>query len=75
MYKTTRQQLKLLREHYPVGCLVQLVHMDDMQAPPVGTTGRVLFVDDIGTIHVAWSNGSTLGVVPGADMITTKRNF
>ncbi len=62
-------RLKSLRDQYPVGCIVELVHMDDIQAPPAGMKGRVMHVDDIGTIHVAWKNGSTLGVVPGVDMI------
>jgi hypothetical protein len=29
----------------------------------------VIQVDDIGTLHVAWETGSTLGVVPGVDMV------
>lgn len=69
MNDMTTHRLKNLREQYPVGCPVELVHMDDIQAPPVGTKGRVLMIDDIGTIHVSWKNGSTLGVVPGVDMI------
>jgi hypothetical protein len=24
-------------------------------------------VDDLGTVHVRWDNGSTLGLVPGED--------
>lgn len=24
-------------------------------------------VDDVGTVHVAWDNGSTLGLIPGID--------
>jgi len=43
--------------------------MDDEQAPPKGTKGVVIQVDDIGTMHVAWETGSTLGVVPGVDMV------
>jgi hypothetical protein len=61
--------LNVLRKEYPVGCMVELVHMDDVHSPPQGSKGRVLHVDDIGTIHVAWKNGSTLGIVPGVDMI------
>ena len=34
-----------------------------------GLKGTVLSVDDIGTIHVAWDNGSSLGVVYGVDVI------
>lgn len=63
------ERLKELRRQYPPKCLVELVSMDDLQAPPVGTKGKVLFVDDIGTIHVAWENGSTLGVLPDEDTI------
>ena len=43
--------------------------MDDEQSPPKGTKGKVLHVDDIGTIHIAWETGSTLGIVPGIDMV------
>jgi len=43
--------------------------MDDEFAPPAGTKGTVVHVDDIGTIHIAWETGSTLGVVPGVDMV------
>lgn len=54
---------------YPKGMRVELVSMDDMQAPPEGTKGTVMFVDDIGTVHVRWDNGSMLGVVYGQDFI------
>ena len=32
-----------------------------------GDRGTVDFVDDMGTIHVTWGNGSQLGLVPGED--------
>ena len=32
-----------------------------------GDRGTVEFIDDMGTIHVAWDNGSMLGLVPGED--------
>ncbi len=60
--------LERLRKMYPVGAKVELVRMDDVQAPPVGTKGVVEFIDDIGTIHVKWENGSSLGVVYGEDL-------
>ena len=59
-----------MREVYKIGARVRLVQMDDPQAPPVGTEGTVLFVDDIGTIHIAWDNGSSLGAVFGEDVIS-----
>ena len=56
-----------LRKEYPVGCRVELVKMDDRQAPPVGTKGTVRGVDDIGSIMVSWDNGCGLSVVYGED--------
>lgn len=29
-----------------------------------GELGTVTFTDDLGTVHVRWDNGSTLGLVP-----------
>lgn len=43
--------------------------MDDSFAPKRGTLGKVFYVDDAGTIHVKWTNGSTLGIVFGVDKI------
>lgn len=63
------QRVRDLKELFPVGIRVELVSMDDLQAPPVGTKGTVSYVDDMGTIHVQWDNGSTLGVVDGIDFI------
>ena len=60
--------LERLRKMYPVGARVELVRMDDVQASSVGTKGGVEFIDDIGTIHVKWENGSSLGVVYGEDL-------
>ena len=65
----TRQEVEELRKQYPVGTVIRLVWMDDIQAPPTGTLGTVRYVDDIGTIHVSWETGSSLGVVYGMDEI------
>ena len=32
-----------------------------------GAVGTVLAVDSLGTVHVQWDNGSSLGLVPGED--------
>ena len=58
-----------LRKQYPNGTRVELVRMDDIQAPPTGTKGTVKHVDSIGTIHVNWDDGSTLGVAYGTDPV------
>ncbi len=64
----SKERIEALRREYPKGCRVELLRMDDPQAPPVGTTGSVIAVDDLGTIHVAWSTGSGLGVAYGQDL-------
>ena len=63
----SKETVEALRRAYPVGCTVELVEMDDPQAPPVGTLGEVMFIDDMATIHVRWSTGSGLGVAWGQD--------
>ena len=57
-----------LRREYPAGTRVELVRMDDAQAPPIGTRGTVLGVDDIASIMVAWDTGSGLSVAYGVDL-------
>ena len=59
-----------LRRQYPKGTRVELVSMSDpyTRLKP-GDQGEVLYVDDIGTIHVLWNSGSTLGVAYGEDHI------
>jgi hypothetical protein len=57
-----------IKRDYPAGTRVELLHMDDPYAHiPEGTKGTVSCVDDTGTIHVNWDNGSSLGVVYGED--------
>ena len=63
-----RESVERIRKQYPVGCRVELLHMDDPQAPPIGTRGTVRYVDDIGNIGVVWDNGSTLQVVYEVDI-------
>lgn len=48
------------KKRYPKGTHIELIYMDDPQAPPTGTQGIVDFVDDIGQIHIKWENGSGL---------------
>ena len=66
--RTLRSEtIQRLRDGFPRGCRVELVRMDDPQAPPIGTLGTVVGVDAIGTIHVDWDNGCGLGVAYGED--------
>ncbi|CUH96391.1 hypothetical protein P22_2481 [Propionispora sp. 2/2-37] len=63
-----KEIVEQLRKQYPAGTRVELVRMDDEQAPPIGTRGTVLGVDDAGSIMVSWDNGSSLSVVYGEDL-------
>lgn len=63
----SRERIESLRRQYPAGCRVELLLMDDPQAPPVGTRGTVYGVDDIGSIMVTWDNGSGLNIAYGKD--------
>lgn len=65
----TKEQLKKIKNDFPVGCHVKLIKMNDEQAPNPGTKGIVSYIDDIGTIFVNWENGSSLGVVFKEDII------
>ena len=67
MFFPKRETVEMLKKQYPVGTRVELVQMDDVTAPPVGTKGTVTGVDDIGSIMVSWDNGSRLNVVYGED--------
>lgn len=60
--------IEALRAEFPKGTRVELVQMDDLQAPPPGTKGTVIGVDAIGSIMVSWDNGSGLNVVYGIDI-------
>jgi hypothetical protein len=62
-----KETVERVRREYPVGCRVELLQMDDPQAPPVGTKGTVTGVDDTGSLLVRWDNGSGLNVVYGED--------
>ena len=61
------EELQRLREKYKPGTHVELLHMDDVQAPPPGTRGTVRGVDDAGDLLIEWSTGSTLKLIIGVD--------
>lgn len=58
-----------IKAKYPIGTRVELVKMDDVQAPPIGTKGTVKGVDDIGSLLIDWDNGCGLNAVYGEDII------
>ena len=67
MRNMTPEILASLRERFPQGTRVELLRMDDLQAPPAGTMGTVIWVDDSGSIIVRWDTGGSLNVLYGVD--------
>ena len=65
----SREIVERIRGEYPAGTRVELVRMDDVQAPPIGTKGTVTGVDDTASVMVAWDNGSSLHAIYGVDEV------
>ena len=63
----SKEIVDMVRRQYPKGCRVELVRMDDAQAPPIGTKGTVIGVDDAASVMVKWDNGSGLNIIYGED--------
>ena len=64
-----KETVNRIRREYPAGCRVELVQMDDVQAPPIGSRGTVIGVDDTGSLLMRWDTGSGLNVVYGEDIV------
>ena len=58
-----------LRKEYPAGTRIELLEMNDFQAPPLGTYGTVTGVDDSRSLLVRSDNGSGLNVIYGVDRV------
>lgn len=67
MHFPSKEQITALRRQYPRGTKVELLGMDDPQAPPTGAIGEILGVDDAGQILVRWETGSSLSLIPDVD--------
>ncbi len=63
------ERLLQLKTKYTPGTRVELLRMNDPYTKlSPGATGTVTGVDDIGTIHVSWDCGSSLGIAYGEDL-------
>lgn len=62
----SQEELSYLRSAL-VGKRVRLYNTNDPYTNlRAGDEGKVTSVDDMGTVHIAWDNGSTLGMIPDA---------
>lgn len=58
----------VVKRNWPKGTRVELIfHSDLYSGLKPGDQGTVSMVDSLGTVHVNWDNGSTLGLVLGED--------
>ena len=69
MFGIRKETVELLKKQFTTGTRVELVRMEDSyRTLSPGEKGTVTCVDDIGTIHVNWDCGSTLGIAYGVDI-------
>ena len=64
----SKSYLEQLRKQYPKGTKLQLISMRNETYPVLpGTVGEVTHIDDAGSIHMRWENGSSLAIIPEVD--------
>lgn len=64
----SRGRIEFYKEHYPAGTHIMLDSMgDDPCLVEPGAVGTVVAVNDIGTVHVNFDNGRSLGICPEVD--------
>ena len=61
------KELERIRGEYPAGTIIELIEMNDSQAPPFGTLGEVLGVDGAGDLLMRWATGSRLKIIISED--------
>lgn len=64
----TQKEVESIKQKYVIGTRVKLIKMyDELSKIPIGTEGIIESIDDIGTLHMSWDNGSSLGLIVGID--------
>lgn len=62
------KRIEALKNKYPLGTIVECIEMKEMYSPvPTGTRGVIYAIDDIGSIHTHWENGSSLALLEDID--------
>ncbi len=61
------KELQKIKDLYPEETRIKLLKDMDDEYLKAGATGRVDYIDDMGTIHMKWDCGSSLGLIVGKD--------
>ena len=61
------KKVEEIKKQYVSGTKIKLIKMYDEQEIAPNTEGVVAYVDDLGIIHMKWSNGSSLGLIVDLD--------
>lgn len=71
------ENVRRLREKFKKGTRIKLIEMFNEPQMTHGLIGNVSHVDDVGQVHVNWSNGSTLALNVDLDdfEIYDKKNY
>lgn len=71
------ENVRRLREKFKKGTRIKLIEMFNEPQMSHGLIGTVSYVDDVGQVHVNWSNGSTLALNVDLDNfeIYDKKNY
>ena len=68
MTREEQRRAAMTSLNYPPGTRLDLISMGkDPDPVPPGSRGTVDHVDDMGTIHMRWDSGRSLGLIPGED--------
>lgn len=65
--RQSAERIEHLREKYPPGTRIQMIHMEAPNPVEYGEIGCVKQVDELGVLHTAWESGRTVGVIPTLD--------
>lgn len=63
-----QEAVEKIKNQYPIGTRIEMIHMEEQLSPvESGMKGTVQIVDDVGTLHMKWDNGRTIGIIPNKD--------
>lgn len=66
--KAGPERLAFVKELFPAGTRIVMIHMEDKEGVPAGTKGTVTGIDALGDLLVDWDNGSHLKAIVAVDI-------